>query len=78
MELAFLNGSKLCYRSGRNGASQIDLGDESMPFRLMRIMTGRPVLRDMWAGIDMIGYAPAFEPKPPPQYSAMKTRSAGS
>ena len=45
--------------------------------RLIRIITGRPVFFDMCAGIDISGYAPAFDPKPPPQNSATKTRSSG-
>lgn len=46
--------------------------------RLMRIMTGLPVLRAMCAGIDMTGYALPLDPNPPPQNSATKTRSDGS
>ncbi len=43
----------------------------------MRIITGLPIFFDISAGIAMTGYAFAFEPKPPPQYSAISTRSSG-
>ena len=42
----------------------------------MRIITGRPIFFDSSAGSACSEYAPPFEPKPPPQYSAITTRSA--
>jgi hypothetical protein len=40
-------------------------------------MTGRPIFLEKCAGMTMLGNAWAFDPKPPPQYSATKTMSWG-
>ena len=47
-------------------------------WRVMRIMTGLPALRDSSAGMAIWIDPNALLPNPPPQYSATRTRSSGA